>query len=328
MSSALITVLLPVYNGAADVEQAVMSILGQTHTDFELLIINDGSKDNSAEILEGLCDSRIRLIHQENMGLAATLNRGIDLANGCYIARQDQDDLSLPTRLEKQLTYMELNPDCALLGTRAEIWVGNTRSDRAHDHPVEPGGICFDLLFDNPFVHSSMMMRRDAVKAMGGYSVDPLRQPPEDYELWSRMARCYGVANLPERLLVYREVPQSMSRVTGNRFLDKIVTISAENLAHAIGVEQPDSVCFDIAAIEHSAFHRLSAQPNIKQMCDVVTLAGNNIANRTHTPQVVQLAKSRAVTLRYKFLMYRARLLWIKPLLRGMRFLASKLYSR
>jgi hypothetical protein len=326
--SPQITVLLPVYNGAADVEQAVLSILAQTYTDFELLIINDGSKDSSAEILARLHDPRIRLVHQENMGLAATLNRGIALARGRYIARQDQDDLSLPTRLEKQWTYLESNPDCALVGTRAEIWVGDEPSDRMHDHPTEHAHILFDLLFDNPFVHSSVMMRREAVEAVGGYSTDPVRQPPEDYELWSRLARHYKVANLPDRLLIYREVAQSISRTQPSGILENVVTIAAENLAYVIGLDQPNVVCIDVAAIDHSAFHRLSGQSNINQICEMVTLAGKNIAQNNNAPYVIALAEKRAAMLRYKFLMYRTHTLWAKPLLRGLRSWVGKLRAR
>ena len=97
MTSPAITVLLPVYNGEAYVEKAVASVLSQTFTDFELLIINDGSQDNSAAVLARIADSRIRLINQANLGLAATLNIGCSLAKGQFIARQDQDDLSHPS---------------------------------------------------------------------------------------------------------------------------------------------------------------------------------------------------------------------------------------
>jgi glycosyltransferase involved in cell wall biosynthesis len=328
VTSPQITVLLPVYNGAADVEQAVLSILAQTYTDFELLIINDGSKDNTAEILAGLHDPRIRLVHQENMGSAAASNRGIALARGRYIARQDHDDLSLPTRLEKQWAYMESNPDCALVGTRAEIWVGDEPSDRMHDHPTEHAHILFDLLFDNPFVHSSVMMRRDAIEAVGGYSTDPVRQPPEDYELLSRLARHYRVANLSERLLIYREVAQSVSRTQSSGILENVVTIAAENLANVIGLDQPNVVCIDVAAIHHSAFHRLSGQSSINQICETVILAGKNIAQNNNAPYVIQLAENRAAMLRYKFLMYRTHTLWLKPLLRGLRTWVGKLRAR
>ncbi|WP_262964758.1 glycosyltransferase family 2 protein [Methylobacter psychrophilus] len=324
MSSPKITVLLPVYNGEEFVEQAILSILAQTFTDFELLVINDGSTDKTVEILAQCNDPRIRLIHQENMGLATTLNYGISLAQGRYIARQDHDDLSLPTRLEKQWEYMENNPDCALLGTCAEIWVSDIKQDRRHDHPTEYGPILFALLFDNPFVHSSIMMRHHNIKCVGGYSSDPLCCPPEDYELWSRLARRFKVANLSERLVIYREVAQSISRSQHSRILENVITIAAENLAHIIGLSQPNDLCFDVAAIHHSAFHRLSGQPNIKQICETVILAGKKIAQDNNAPYVVHLAEKRAAMLRYKFLMFRSHTLWAKPLLSNIRSWVDK----
>lgn len=328
MSAPSITVLLPVYNGAADVVQAVNAILAQTYSDFELLIINDGSKDNSAEILNALSDPRIRLIHQDNMGLAATLNKGLQLAKGKYVARQDQDDLSHPQRLEKQLAYMEAHPECIMLGTAAEIWVADTPTERVHQHPVDHGTLSFDLLFNNPFVHSSIMLRKEAVIAAGGYSTDRERQPPEDYELWSRLARIGQVANLPERLLVYREVPQSMSRTGPNPFLDKLVTICAENLAFANGLSAPTQDSIDAAAFTHSAPHRLSRRPNLKRMQQLVQQAAENIAASSATPSVRQRGQERAEILKYQFMLHRTRAGWLKPWLSRARTLLKKFTSK
>ncbi len=324
MSSSPITVLLPVYNGAADVVQAVNSILAQTFTNFQLLIINDGSKDNSAEILDGLSDPRIRLIHQNNLGLAATLNKGMQLAAGKYIARQDQDDLSHPQRLEKQFVYMESHPDCILLGTAAEIWVANTPTDRVHQHPVDHGTLSFDLLFNNPFVHSSVMLRKDEVVAAGGYSTDRERQPPEDYELWSRLSRVGQVANLSERLLVYREVPQSMSRTGPTPFIDKLVTICAENLAFANSLSRSNQDSVDAAAFTHSAYHRLSRRPNLKRMQQLVLQAAENIAQSSSTPSVRQRGQERADILKYQFMLYRTNADWLKLWLRKVRSFLRK----
>src|SRR5207302_1075177 len=144
----------------------------QTFADFELIAINNGSTDGTAAVLDGLRDPRMRVIHQDNMGLAAALNRGIALARGQYIARQDHDDWAKPTRLEQQVAFLEANPDCALVGTRAEIWVGNRKTERVHDHPTDNAALQFELLFDNPFVHSSIMVRKSALDAVGGYSTD------------------------------------------------------------------------------------------------------------------------------------------------------------
>ncbi|EJN00871.1 glycosyltransferase [Herbaspirillum sp. YR522] len=325
MNAVPVTVLLPVYNGAADVVQAVRSILAQSFGEFELLIINDGSKDNSAELLATLSDPRIRVVHQENMGLAATLNRGLQLANGRYIARQDQDDLSHPQRLEKQLAYMEAHPDCILLGSAADIWIQDQPTDRVHQHPTDHATLSFDLLFNNPFVHSSVMLRRDRVLAAGGYSTDRERQPPEDYELWSRLARAGQVANLPERLLVYREVPQSMSRTGPNPFLDKLVTICAENLAMANGMASPDQASVDAAALTHSALHRLSRRPDLARMRQLVLDAGEALARQYNTPQVRQRAQERADILKYQYMMVRTRTQWLKPVLGRARSLARRI---
>lgn len=325
MTVPLVSVVLPIYNGAADVSRAVASILSQTYDDFELITIDDGSRDNSYSILQSISDPRLRIFRQENMGLAATLNRGIALARGRYIARQDQDDLSHPERLAKQVAFMEANPECALLGTAADIWVGDQSTGRSHDHPTKHSLLCFDLLFNNPFVHSSVMLRRDAVLTIGGYSTDPSRQPPEDYELWSRMVRQYRVANLADRLLVYREVPQSMSRTGPNPFLDKLVMLCAENLAHANGINPGDSACLDVAALTHSANHRLSARPDINRMCDLVATAGELIACACDCPEVRGRSADRVRILRYQYLLLRGRTHWARPVFRLFRSLGKKL---
>ena len=320
-----VSVVLPVYNGAADVQRAVQTILEQSWSDFELIIINDGSKDASAEVLEGLRDARIRLYHQDNRGLAATLNRGIGLARGRYIARQDHDDLSLPDRLARQVAYLEAHPDCVLLGTAAEIRVGDVPDGRAHQHPTDHGALVFELLFNNPFVHSSVMMRKDAVQRAGGYSEDPKRQPPEDYELWSRLARQGRVANLAEQLLIYREVPGSMSRVGPNPFQDRLVTISAENLAAIVGDRAPFEELLAVAALTHSAVHRLSGPLPIERMCEWVRLAGERIAEGRPDADIEQRVRTRVSALRHQYALQKHGLRWARPLARAVRGAARRL---
>lgn len=325
MTTPLVSVLLPVYNGAADVEKAARSVLEQTFSDFEFIIINDGSKDDSAQVLETLDDPRIRLFHQDNMGLAATLNRGIGRARGKYIARQDQDDLSHPERFARQVAFLEAHPDCGLLGTAAEIWVGDQQTDRAHDHPTDHAALAFELLFNNPFVHSSVMLRKSAVEAVGGYSTDPRRQPPEDYELWSRMARHAEVANLPERLLVYREVPASMSRSGPNPFLERLVLLCAENLAATLGQTEPSRAVLDVAALTHSALHRLSPRPDLEAMCTAVQAAGERIAAAAPQSDVPQRTANRIVNLRHQYLIQKHNVSWARPIARKLRAIGRRL---
>jgi cellulose synthase/poly-beta-1,6-N-acetylglucosamine synthase-like glycosyltransferase len=323
MSLPLISVIMPVYNGAADLEKAMQSILAQSVTDFEVVAINDGSKDDSCRLLNQVSDPRVRVIHQDNMGLAATLNKGISLARGEFIARQDQDDLSHPDRFARQLAYMRQNTDCTLLGTAAEIWVGDVPSDRTHDHPTRHAVLAFDLLFNNPFVHSSVMMKRDAVVAVGGYTTDPARQPPEDYELWSRMARKGRVANLPERLLVYREMPQSMSRSGPNPFLDRLVTISAENLSLASGRQIGDIHVENLAAYTHSALHRLSQTTDMTIMTKIIADAAQSIGS--DDPEVRSRADERSRILRYQWMIHQTGSQWARPFLQRVRRLVRRL---
>jgi hypothetical protein len=301
----LVSVVLSAHNGAADLAKAVDTILAQTFSDFELIAINNGSTDGTAAVLNGLRDPRVRVIHQDDRGLAAALNRGIALARGRYVARQDHDDWARPTRLEKQVAFMEANPDCALVGTRAEIWVGDRKTERAHDHPTDNAALQFELLFDSYFVHSSVMMRKSALDAVGAYTTDPARQPPEDYELWSRIARRYTVANLPERLTIYREVPNSMSRERSSSFIEKVVLISAENLAAALGLASPGRDHWDIASLIHRAPGKLSVDPDIERMCGLIRAVGQRIHAGSPGSDVPARATQRIDNLRHVFELYR-----------------------
>lgn len=218
-----VTVLMPVYNGERHLRAAIDSVLAQSHADFEFLIMNDGSTDASLDIIRSYADPRIRLVHnRQNQGLARTLNDGLALAGGEIIARQDQDDIAHPQRLERQLIFLGGQPDVALLGTWA--WVidqeGRYRGlcvanqDGRYrglvDPPCDNESIRWELLFDNCFIHSSVMFRKKVIcDALGGY--DATLPFCHDYDLWSRVALRHRVANLPQRLMGYRMHPGSMT---------------------------------------------------------------------------------------------------------------------
>jgi glycosyltransferase involved in cell wall biosynthesis len=277
-SNPAVSVVLSVRNGGTDLPNALGTILNQSFCDFELIVINNGSIDGTREFLDQVTDPRVRIYHQEDKGLAAALNRGISLARGRYIARQDHDDWALPSRIAQQVAFLDANSDHALVGTRAEIWIGDSPTGRFHDHPTEDADLRFALLFNNYFVHSSVMMRKTALDEVGVYSTDRARQPPEDYELWSRIARRFRVANLPERLTIYREVPTSMSREGANPFQEKLILITAENLAAATaGAPEPQRVHLDIASLVHGSPGKVSQKANIEAMCAVISKAGAKI---------------------------------------------------
>ncbi|MDP3539056.1 MAG: glycosyltransferase [Azonexus sp.] len=249
--STSLAVLIPVYNGKAFLQQALDSIFAQSDVVFDLIIIDDGSIDSSIEDLADFEGRSVCIYRQSNRGLAATLNRGLELASSNYIARQDQDDLMLPGRLAKQVEFLDKHPDYAMVGTWSQIWVGEKPSQRGHFHPGSHEALRLELLFDNPFVHSSVMLRADAARRVGGYSEDKMRQPPEDYEFWSRIAREYRIANIPEVLTVYREVEGSMSRTGENPFLNNVIRISSENLMAVLSPEFSSEECIALASLYH-----------------------------------------------------------------------------
>jgi glycosyltransferase involved in cell wall biosynthesis len=197
-----ITVLLPVYNGERYLAQAIQSILDQTFEDFELLIIDDGSTDRAPEIIKQFSDPRIRAFNnKKNIGLIGTLNKGIGLANGRYIARMDQDDWSVPDRLTKQWSFMEKHQDVGVCGS----WIKAIRvsEEQLWEYPKTNADIRCRMLFYCAFAHPSVMIRR-AMLTENNVEYDAGYIHAEDYELWSRCMDYCNLANLPVPLLNYR----------------------------------------------------------------------------------------------------------------------------
>lgn len=263
----LVSVVLPVYNGGAYLWESIQSILSQTYDNFELIIIDDGSTDGSASNIEKFQDARIRFQRQANKGLPATLNVAIAMSHGEYVARQDADDVSHPTRLEKQVAFLGSNPDCGMVGTWSEILEEERNTARAHRHLTGGPALAFGLLFNSYFVHSSVMLRRSVLSAVGLYCVERSRQP-EDYELWSRILRnsSFKFANIPEQLVYYREVAQSICRSGVIDFSERVSALCAENLAWACDLVEPDRTCLDIAALLHNTPGRVSSRPDLDTM--------------------------------------------------------------
>lgn len=308
MSNAkpILSVILPVYNGQDYLAEAIDSVLSQSFADFELIIINDGSTDCSAAIIDKLDDPRIRFFQQTNKGLPATLNRAISLARGEYIARQDQDDVSFRHRFERQLAFLDVNPGVGIIGTSAEIWVGNSLSNRLLRHPTDDALLKFGLLFDNNFVHSSVMIRRAVFDDLGGYSEDFFRQPPEDYELWSRVMKKYKVANLAEVLLKYREVEGSMSRTGLNPFLPNLIKISSENIAWASGYPVDSAEVIAISKLSQGVYDQIPHGVSTFEMKTVLKRAALKIAKEAgvDTLQLDTVLRKRINKLRYHYFNY------------------------
>lgn len=235
-----VTVLMPVYNGEKYLREAMDSILQQTFTDFEFLIINDGSTDKSVEIIESYHDERIRLIHNDgNIKLIATLNKGLDLARGEYIARMDCDDISLPKRLKKQVEFMDEHLDVGICGTWVEtigeiegvIWRYNQNADYLR---------C-QLFFDSPLAHPSVIMRMKSLKQHHlRYSTEYIHV--EDWFLWQTSSNYFKLSNIPEVLLHYRILSNSVSRRNKNEQEKSIKEIHGENIK-SLKIDYSDTEC-------------------------------------------------------------------------------------
>lgn len=305
-SSPVLSVVLPVYNGLPYLRQAVESVLTQSFGNFELIVINDGSSDGSQELLETFDDPRLRIVQQVNKGLSSTLNVGIAQARGRYIARQDQDDVCLPARFEKQVAFLEANPGVGLVGTAAEIWVGGTKTDRMLHHPSEAGVLAFSLLFNNYVVHSSVMLRRSVLQSVGGYSEDKTRQPPEDYELWSRISKQFDVTNLPEVLHAYRELPNSMSRTGHRPFLGNLVKLCAENIAFATATSADSLTVVALANLLHDNYTGIPAGVTLAKLQGLVASAADNVSKRYPASRLaIDVAKQQKIReMRLRFIDY------------------------
>jgi hypothetical protein len=206
--------------------------------------------------------------------------------------------------LEKQVAYMQAHPECGLLGTWAQIMEIEKLSDRFHRHPTDPGELRYYLLFNNPFVHSSVMLRKSVSDQIGGYSTDPERQPPEDYELWSRISRVAEVSNIPESLLIYREIPSSMSRTGVSPFQRRLVRLCAENIALAAETQDDDPAVLAIAALTHGSAELLHATPDFRRMRQILEKAIERYTSAEMQTLLKREADARVVNLRASWIAY------------------------
>jgi len=206
---------MSVYNGEKYLREAIDSILNQTFTDFEFLIVNDGSTDRTAEILRSYDDARIKIINnEENIGLTKSLNKGLGMARGEYIARMDADDVAIPERLEKEFEFMESHLDYAAVGTLIKILDKNSKVIGSVDKPTEDDQIREFLKKDNCIAHGSAMIRNVCLQDVGLY--DESMEKAQDYDLWLRLSEKYKLFNIPEYLCMWRSHEDSISAKHSN----------------------------------------------------------------------------------------------------------------
>lgn len=201
MQEKLVSIIMPVYNAEAHLKEAVESILNQDYRNIEFIIIDDGSTDNSSNIIDEYAkrDARIVVIRRENRGIAASLNEGVDRASGDYVARMDSDDIALKHRISTEVKFLEKNGEIDFCGSNVYI----NSFDNIRKYPLSGEDISKFLYFGNAFAHPTIMWKRGVVSSQGQLYDGTFAA--EDYELWTRLI---GIgkkgANIEEPLLIYR----------------------------------------------------------------------------------------------------------------------------
>jgi glycosyltransferase involved in cell wall biosynthesis len=254
-----------VYNGLPYLRESIESVLDQTYADFEFLVVDDASTDGTAGIVSEYAarDDRIRLLrNRDNHGLTRSLNRALDAATGEFVARQDADDRSEPTRFERQVAYLDTHPDVAVVGTGAQLVdaTGETVDRRL----VRSDPSLADLQRKNHLIHGSVMGRRRAFADVDGY--DEFFRYSQDYDLWLRLAAEYELANVPDPLYVLREHEESVyfsrrdestlyaflarGQSTGTLDPETVATVRAEGI---------ETLYDHLSASQRAAFHRTLA---------------------------------------------------------------------
>jgi glycosyltransferase involved in cell wall biosynthesis len=205
-----VSVVMPVYNGEKYLTEAIESILGQTFQDFELIVADDGSTDKTVSIIKTFSDRRLIHLRLSHRGLVPTLNDGVRVARGEYIARMDADDIALPTRLAEQVSFLDAHRQVVVIGSHVATIDGDGRETGTYTYPPENSvDIKRYLRKGNAFIHPTTMFRKEAFLSVGGYRK---YLHAEDYELWTRLLSKGEMVNSDHPLLRYRVHANSVTR--------------------------------------------------------------------------------------------------------------------
>lgn len=221
-SKPLVSVIMPTYNSAHYIRQAVESILSQTLSNFEFIIINDASRDKTPSIIRSYMkkDKRIHLVNNKsNLKIAESLNKGIALANAELVARMDDDDISLPQRLQKQFSFFQKNKKVGIVGTNILIIDEDEKIISKREYPTKSKDLKKIMLRYSPFAHPTVMFRKKVFVEVGGY--DPKMVPCEDIDFWFKIGSKYDFGCLNEQLLKYRMIntPKSVYGIRNTELL-------------------------------------------------------------------------------------------------------------
>lgn len=244
-----ISVLMAVYNGEKSVRKTIASVLNQTYSDFELVIIDDCSTDKTLQIIQSYSDSDPRLVistNKTNIGQINSLNIGLRQARGTYIARTDAGDISLPQRFEKQITYLDEHPEVVVVGTGAVRYDAKGKVIDVLRMPGDPTSMRQMAVVASPIIHVSVMMRKETIIQAGGYHPDYFISA--DYQLWSKLLqKDFQLANIPEVLVGYEVSPKSLGNASKGGILiaeaSKIIQSNIEAFARrSISLQQAGDI--------------------------------------------------------------------------------------
>lgn len=272
---AQVTVLMAVYNGEKYLQEAVDSILRQTHTDFEFLIVDDASIDDTPRLLAGCQekDPRIKVLRNEkNLGLGASLNLGLKVARGRYIARMDADDISLEHRLEKQVRCFAEHAGLGAVASWARQIDERGENLGQWASPLDPEEIYYLLNFRNCLTHSTVMFRKNIVSRLGGYNENICRA--QDYELWYRLSKVTKIFQVQEVLVLWRKTSENISsraREEQDQTVMELVKKNLESLANSSLKDQ------EILALQ---FNRPNNCADITRLYSLCAAINKNLLSR------------------------------------------------
>lgn len=232
----LISIIMPVYNTAPYLKEAIESVLNQSEQDFEFIILNDASTDHSKAVIDNYTDRRIRIVNNEkNLGLASTLNKGIRLARGKYIARMDGDDICIQNRFEQQIAVLQKEEDKVVVCSICELIdengkkIGNWKDDKKY---LSPEQIKNQLPINNCIVHPSIIVTKEIISQ---FFYDPVQHESEDYDLWLRMsAKEIRFVKIPNTLILHRIRKESFTRQRQSNVYAKNFRVKLNFVYHQI----------------------------------------------------------------------------------------------
>lgn len=281
VKTPFVSVLMPVYNGEKYLIEAMDSILNQTYLDFEFIIINDGSTDNTEQIILSYEDPRIRYKKNEtNHKLIATLNEGIELCTGKYIVRMDADDISALNRIEKQVAFMEENPNVGLCGTWFETF-DDTRKKGESNYASEHEEICYKHLYQIHLSHGTAVFRKSILDKLN-FRFDKEYAHAEDYDLFTRMALETKLANLPFVGYAVRHHQNEVSVKFGNIQRANSLRVR-KRLFDLLDTESDEKVLIAFEELNHQNYQSIDLSDEQTQKMLETLILGNRNSNYIQT---------------------------------------------